>query len=453
MAVSATTKKIRRGAGRLAPTDHHFSLISRIEPLPDTSSSNTMEGFGGPVRLDRPDFSDIDPALDECCRREAESNRKQGAVLSALQRHDRVALAERRKKHLLDGLSWGNGCRCCYDPNSDGGEYGALVETRRRLAEERGEVVDNNDDDIADVGGNGGKVKSEPAFEEGRKANNNDTEPDSDSDDEFNYLLDDDLSGEDGQPSALALLEEARRAELQMTVMEREAAVQHGFGAHRQLHPSRVLRAAGLGMDQRTMAATVAPAVVLHLYDPESDMSASLDLFLEGPRMAGTYRGTKFLRGSGRLALLLDANLAQQELPRLRPESDLPALIAIRSGNVVAHCPALENLGSNSEGTIEPRAVEEFLDRAGVLLRDPPAFEDLCRIRPEEMMLLENMAMERNAASAAKQPEPESFYDCGVEGCNKTFHHNHVGVQNEQQDGLILCQEIATGESDAAVKL
>ena len=450
--VACATLPARRKIEWLAETATSFS---RIEPLQITNG--TMEGFGGPVRLDRPDFSDIDPTLDACCRREAESNRKQGAVLSALQRHDRVALAERRKKHLLDGLSWGSGCRCCYDPNSDGGEYGALTEARRRLAEERGDVVDNNNDDdenedIAGDGGNVGKVTSEPAFEGGRKDNNN-SGSDSDSDDEFDYLLDDDLPGEDGQLSALALLEEARRAELEMTVMEREAAVQHGFGAHRQLHPSRVLRAAGLGMDQRTMAATVAPAVVLHLYDPESDMSASLDLFLEGPLMAGTYRGTKFLRGSGRPALLLDADLAQRELPRLRPEADLPALIAIRSGNVVAHCPALENLGSKSEGTIEPRAVEEFLDRAGVLLREPPAFEDLCRIRPEEMMLLENMAMERNAASAAKQPEPESFYDCGVAGCNKTFHHNHVGVQTEQQDGLILCQEIATGESDAAVKL
>jgi hypothetical protein len=410
-----------------------------------------MEGFGGPVRLDRPDFSDIDPTLDACCRREAESNRKQGALLSALQRHDRVALAERRKKHLLGGLSWGHGCRCCYDPNSDGGEYGALMDARKRLAEERGDVCAADDEDsngeTADDGDDEKKMTSEPAFVE-RK--NDDS--DSDSDDEFDYLLDEDPPGGDGQPSALALLEEARRAELEMTVMEREAAIQHGFGAHRQMHPSRVLRAAGLGMDQRGMAAAVAPAVVLHLYDPESDMSACLDLHLEGPLMAGTYRGTKFLRGSGRPALLLDADLAQRELPRLRPESDLPALIAIRNGNVVAHCPALENLGSKSEGTIEPRAVEEFLDRAGVLLRDPPAFEDLCRIRPEEMMLLENMAMERNAAAAANRAEPEEFYNCGVEGCNKTFHHNHVGIQTEQQDGLVLCQEVASGEADG-VKL
>ena len=417
-----------------------------------------MEGFGGPVRLDRPDFSDIDPTLDACCRREAEDNRKQNALVSALQRHDRVALAERRKKHLLNGLSWGNGCRCCYDPNSDGGEYGALVEARKRLAEERGEVDggndggDNNDNDEAANDDDEKNITSEPAFAERRNIDDGDNSDDSDSDDEFDYLLDEDLSGEDGQPSALALLEEARRAELEMTVMEREAAIQHGFGAHRQMHPSRVLRAAGLGMDQRGMAATVAPAVVLHLYDPESDMSAALDLFLEGPHMAGSYHGTKFLRGSGRPALLLDADLAQRELPRLRPEADLPALIAIRNGNVVAHCPALENLGSKSDGTIEPRAVEEFLDRAGVLLRDPPAFEDLCRIRPEEMMLLENMAMERTAAAAANQAQPEEFYNCGVEGCNKTFHHNHVGVQTEQQDGLVLCQEIATGETDG-VKL
>ena len=46
-------------------------------------------------------------------------------------------MAERRRRHVLDGLSWGDGCRCCYDPAIDGGEYVALVEARQtRLLED-----------------------------------------------------------------------------------------------------------------------------------------------------------------------------------------------------------------------------------------------------------------------------------------------------------------------------
>ena len=421
----------------------------------------TMEGYGGPVNVTRPDYSDIDPTLDACCRREAENNRKQGAVVSALRRHDRVALAERRRRHVLGGLSWGDGCRCCYDPNSDGGEYGALSDLRARLAEEEENGVENEEGEDAnerDENDNqeqrrNGQITSEPAFGNGSsKPAGSASDSDSDSDDsEFDYLLDEDIPGES---SALAAIEEVRRAELEMTIVEREAALQHGYGAHRQMHPGRVLRAAGLGMttaqrgNMPMAGGAVAPAVALHLYDPQSEMSANLDLFLESNAMAGTYRGTKFLRGSGRAALLMDTELAQHVLPRLRPEADMPALIAIKDGAVVAHCPALENLGSKTDGTIEPRAVEEFLGRAGVLLRDPPAFEDLCRIRPEEMMLLENMAEERAAAgAAAAEPEPEEFYNCGVKGCNKTFHHEHVGLKTDQQDGLLVSQEDTIGDS------
>jgi hypothetical protein len=37
------------------------------------------------------------------------------------------------------------------------------------------------------------------------------------------------------------------------------------------------------------------------------------------------------------------------------------------------------------------------------------------------------------------------IFDCGVNGCNKTFHHEHVGIKNEQQNGLVVSQDIALG--------
>ena len=83
-------------------------------------------------------------------------------------------------------------------------------------------------------------------------------------------------------------------------------------------------------------------------------------------------------------------------LPPLRMEADLPALIAVKDGAVVTISKDLSGLGSIRDGTVEPRAVEEWLARAGVLLRDVPViFEDYCRIRPEETALLENMMREK----------------------------------------------------------
>ena len=49
-----------------------------------------------------------------------------------LDRHDITALAERRRRHLVTTLDSFTGCRCCFDPNSDGGEYAALIELREK---------------------------------------------------------------------------------------------------------------------------------------------------------------------------------------------------------------------------------------------------------------------------------------------------------------------------------
>jgi hypothetical protein len=38
---------------------------------------------------------------------------------------------------LVSNITWGDGCRCCYDPNSNGGEYRALIEAREILNKEK----------------------------------------------------------------------------------------------------------------------------------------------------------------------------------------------------------------------------------------------------------------------------------------------------------------------------
>lgn len=324
-----------------------------------------------------------------------------------LSRHDVVAMKERRKRHVLPNLSWGEGCRCCYDPNSDGGEYRALMEARER-------------------------IKQETREEEAAEEVENEKE-ESDSDDEFDYLLDEDLPGDDG--SAIHELEERRRAELEFAMLQQEVAIQHGYGVHRQLHPNRVLRAAGLG-------GTPSQAVVLHLVDPDSTASATLDLCLE--KMAETYRGTKFLRSGGRSVLLMDAEMANKTMPRLSPDADMPALVAIREGVAIAVCPRLQGLVSadSDEAVVIPDEVRSWLDKAGVLIERPPPLEEMCLIRPEEEALMDHLA-----ASAKTEPPR---YDCGMPMCNKTFPHEHVGVQNKKQDGLVVQEEDVLGVKEEA---
>jgi len=323
-----------------------------------------------------------------------------------LSRHDVVAMKERRKRHLLPNLSWGVGCRCCYDPNSDGGEYRALMEARDRQL----------------------KDKEEQEEEEEQKEEN---DSDDDSDDEFDYLLDEDLPGDDG--GVIHELEERRRAELEFAMLQQEVAIQHGYGVHRQMHPNRVLKGAGLG-------GTPSPAVVLHLVDPDSMASASLDLNLE--ELAKTYRGTKFLRSGGRSVLLMDAEMAKKSLPRLSPDADMPALVAIREGVVIAVCPRLQGLVSDDsdEAVIIPGEVRSWLDKAGVLLERPPPIEEVCLIRPEEEALMDHLA------ASAKNALPR--YECGMPMCDKTFPHEHVGVQTKQQDGLVIQEEDVIGTEE-----
>ena len=72
--------------------------------------------------------------LDACCQKEVIQNRKYDKVMSILREHDRVAIAERRRLNLVSMSNEGvNVCRCSYDPQSDGGEYSALIEERAHL--------------------------------------------------------------------------------------------------------------------------------------------------------------------------------------------------------------------------------------------------------------------------------------------------------------------------------
>ena len=342
----------------------------------------------------------------------------------ALRRHDRIAFAERRRRRVMTGFSWGEGCGCTYDTSSDGGEYKALAEARERRHEEHHAILEK-------------EIEQKEASTE--------KDEDSDDDSEFDYLLDEDLpsstndDNDDGPSFSLRQLEEERMAELQWQAMMQGMIRAHGFGEHRQMHPKRILTAAGLGM-KRNHNNNIPESVVLHLYDPESDICGELDLTLED--LSKSYKGTMFMRSSGRSVLLMNTDLIQQHIvpssdagfPTI---SDLPALLAIKNGSIVTMLLGHQQLAREN--------LDNWLYHTGVLKTDPPPFDELCRIRPEEEALHENMMREKAMATAAAIQQ-EDIFSCGVKGCNKTYHHKHIGIANEEQDGKLLSEETTIPE-------
>jgi len=403
-----------------------------------SGGGRNWEGLGGPIRVDRPNLEAlVDPTLDSCCQREQESEARQAVLKRTLDRFDVVAEKERRRRQLVQTSAF-TGCRCCYDPAQDGtAEYPALV----KLRAERNHKGDAADFAVIEEDRNDASRLSEKRDE--KENQTEDSDDDDDDDDEFDYLLDEDLPGGDAAGDELKALEERRRLELEMELLQREIVVQHGFGAHRQMHPARVLKAAGLATTSSSRDDPV-PAVVLHLVDPDSRASASLDLCLEN--LALQCKGTKFLRAEGRTTLLLDADgvATRAFRPNLRPDADLPALVAIRDGVAVNLCPRLQGLTtddpSSKDAEIDESAVAAWLDRSGVLIEQPPRLEAVCRIRPEEEALMDYLMTTKPSV-----PE-EPRFDCGMPDCHKSFPHEHVGEKTDQQDGLVVSEQEIVGD-------
>jgi len=351
---------------------------------------------------------------------------------TTLARYDRIALAERRRRYVLSDFSFGSGCRCCYDPKLDGGDYTALTEARCKLQEQHQDLGYDDDE------------KNEPRYDQNCLVLEKE---DDDSDDEYDYLLE-----EDDDNDSIQKMEEECKAEMYLAALTLESAVHHGFGTHRQIHPQYIVRATGLGQTESARArmtrSSVSPAIVLHLYDEMNPLSASLDLFLE--KMAPQYKGTKFIRCNGRMAFIWNPNLARDIFPHTRHTLDpneldryLPCLIAIQDGRVVSSCYSLTGLGSMKLGGIDPSAVESWLHHSGVL-NTQLCFnlEDLCRYRPEEEALHENMIRE---TERLQDIDNEAVFVCGLVGCQKNFPHEHIGIKTEEQKGLLVSEEITLG--------
>ncbi len=144
-------------------------------------------------------------------------------------------------------------------------------------------------------------------------------------------------------------------------------------------------------------------------------------------------------------------------------------LLALREGEVVAWSSGLRDLGNFGEVEVEPRAVEQWLDYAGVLIDAPPPLEEVCcNPHEEKRMLWDDDTVRwngRNAGNAGalcgfisdrdedgneKEEEEDKGngrYDCGVRGCRKAFFHQHVGIKTEAQDGFLVSESRVVSSS------
>lgn len=270
-------------------------------------------------------------------------------------------------------------------------------------------------------------------------------------DDEFDDLLDDDFGLENEK---LKELENRRRQELEYTMMMRHLAGSKGYGVHRQIHPNSVLDIAGLGLKLSSspsngLSSSIPQAVVLHLFDPNSAVSASLDYFLE-TALTKMYAGTMFLRSNGRLVLSssnssIFRNSFSSKINDL--DRDIPSLMAIQNGSITDSC-RLRRLTFNGNDTVEQDAVHSWLEQSGVLLSDPP-IANVCAANPENELNMDckPMAFSQNQCKAGSRREEKSNrFICGLENCNKFYAHAHVGINNSFQDGLIVKEESIIGE-------
>ena len=134
-----------------------------------------------------------------------------------MRRHDRIALSERRRPNVIPDLSFGSGCRCCYDTN-DGGEYTALVELQKSM--EQGKQTNSSDE--IDYSGRDEENNDD-------KESNQDNDDGSSDDSDFDYLLDEDLPEGGGggreMDNELKLLQQERLEELQLSALIRESAM------------------------------------------------------------------------------------------------------------------------------------------------------------------------------------------------------------------------------------
>ncbi|CAN0223958.1 unnamed protein product [Pylaiella littoralis] len=327
----------------------------------------------GPGNGEEEDFNEFLEDTHPCCQKDAESKARALKLRAALDKVDPSQIAERARKAAFSSGVTGLPVR------GGGGaeDYPALRDARATAAAKGGGTV-----------GTGLVVSGEGAQDGANRSDGSDDDDDDDDDDDLDYLLDDPEITHMAQARVEAMHADAARLQSLRAL---------GFGVHSEVPESEV----EVASSRRFRGA----GVVLHLYNPDSTLGAWLDLLLECK--AGSYMGTRFMRC------------------RLNPESGVasrmriqrvPALACYKGGVRVAYTEQLSQFG-DSDG-VEPGAVDRWLAASGTLEFDPP---DINTLREGNGVLGARGGRDESEEDEAA----EARFDCGLDGCHKTFRHDH----------------------------
>eukprot|EP00752_Nemacystus_decipiens_P015562 g13885.t1 len=322
-------------------------------------------------------FNEFLEETHPCCQKDSEAKARALKLLAALDKVDPSQIAERARKAAFSSGVGVAGPTGCVDSGED---YPALREARANAAAAaaRDSRGDGDGDDV---------IGSEYDRSGARDTNGSD---DSDDDDDLDYLLDDPEITRMAQARVEAMHADAARLQKLRSL---------GFGLHLEVSESEV-EAASRGQFRGA-------AVVLHFYDADSKLGASLDLLLEAK--AGSYMGTRFVR----CRLSPESAVAS----RMRVQR-VPAVACYKGGVRVAYTEQLSQFG-DSEG-VDPGAIDRWLSASGTLEFDPP----------DTNALQEGNGSMRGKDDAGEEGGEddggaEARYDCGLDSCHKTFKHDH----------------------------
>ncbi|GMH96463.1 hypothetical protein TrST_g14213 [Triparma strigata] len=292
-----------------------------------TDANKTLTSFNAPpTNYTQPT---PDPTLDACCAREEVSKDLRMQAERKVKEGDRVFSRQRVKDNfetqLRGGFFENNICGCC---NNVVGDYKSL----RELKEELNEKVTIHE-------------------EEAMMSRVTETRYDSDTDSEFDYLLDEHESSTNDEAEYIASIQLQTRLQ------------NHGYGSF---------------LNVTNVSKYMSGSTLIHYYKDTKE-SAEYDVELE--RVAGRFKGTRFVRveGGGRIGVFKDGG----------------EVVGVRYGE----------LGGKE-------AVEEWCERVGL-----------------EREVGGRICFEKGEGEESEDDEEEcEYYDCGMEGCKKEFYHQHVGV-------------------------
>jgi hypothetical protein len=350
--------------------------------------------------------------LDPCCQKEILNESHHRRVGNKLRESDRsqVRLDERSRAigRIGHTCHHHHDCSCC-----ESSDYPLLAEMRDRRLKIEAEFAKDN--------------------YTGEKLHIDDSEDSDDLDSDDEAML-------AGLSEAIPMTpEELERVQaIENAALDRENALQMGYGEHVEASIEHIMKTAG----------EYGETVVCHVFQPKLALCALLDLELEV--LAVEFLGTRFRRLPASLdvrralvnlckgavtaqsvvesdSVFQQKNLSgESNAHAVAVESGLaqqrPLLICARRGEVTIVETQLEQFGNNDELFVAD--LRTYLDRAHALQRsieDGMSVQDIEKLRRRMKIF--------NGGDSDEEEEDDTGDWCNKPGCTKKFHHTHVGIE------------------------